>query len=314
MSNKLARAVRRWTSTAPIRPDGIYRSAIDALWFVRADGPSTAPTHALYSVSVCVIVQGAKEVAVGDHVLRYREGELLVVGVDLPITGRILEASPERPYLALALDLNPQGLFEAAREIDTLGSDDTSGTHGAEPGVFVGDMDEPTRGAFERIVGLLDTVDAIPSLYPSLERELYYWLLRRPYGESIARMVFPSHHTRRIAAAIYEMKACFPDPIRVSDLAEASKMSASRFHAHFKDVTGMTPLQYYKRLRLLEARRLLITERITAQDAAYAVGYESPSQFSREYARTFGAPPRQDTAEARASNAEICRPSGPTEQ
>ena len=269
---------------------------IEDLWFYRAHGP-THQQHHIYNASVCVIAQGTKEVAVGDRVLRYGEGDFLAVGVDLPVVTHVTEGSPERPYLALAFDLDPRLLFEVAQKAGRFGREASAGTPGdADPAIFVGALHAPARDAFERMVGLLDTPEAIPALYPAITRELYYWLLRGPYGAAIARMGLPDGHARRIASAIAAMKERFPEQIRVAELAEAAHMSPSRFHAYFKDVTATTPIQYYKRLRLLEARRRLVSEGATACDAAYATGYESPSQFSREYKRFFGAPPARDIA------------------
>lgn len=306
-NHPLARAIDRWT--LPSAGDGAgsdaplplaHATAIEDLWLYRAHGPA-GQQHYIYNASICYIAQGAKEVSVGDQMLRYGKGDFLAVGVHLPTVTRVTDASPERPYLALALDVDADLLFDVAQDVGSLGDKPATGQLGsADSGVFVGQLDDPSRAAFQRILGLLGTPDAIPALYPAITRELYYWLLRGPHGAAIARMVLPGGHARRIAAAIAAMKARFPGQVRVADLAEAARMSASRFHVHFKGVTAMTPIQYYKRLRLLEARRLLIAEGATARSAAYATGYESPSQFSREYARMFDAPPRADAAAARA--------------
>ena len=151
-----------------------------------------------------------------------------------------------------------------------------------------------------RLIRLLATPQAIPLLVPAIQRELCFWLLTGRHGSEICKLAHPDSHTQRIAQAIHVLRGDFARPIRIEELAAAARMSASSFHQHFKALTSMTPLQYQKNLRLLEARRLMLDETANATAAAYRVGYESPSQFSREYARMFGAPPRRDVAEFRA--------------
>ena len=166
-------------------------------------------------------------------------------------------------------------------------------------GVFVTDFDGPMADGVRRAMRLLETPRAIPMLYPAIMREWCYWLLTGPRGGDIARIVLANGHDRRVITAIQALRARFAEPVRVEELARIARMSPSAFHRQFKALTSMTPLQYQKRLRLLEARNLMLADAATAETAAFRIGYESASQFSREYARMFGAPPRRDVAQLR---------------
>lgn len=290
MPSPLARAVDRYTALHT--GDGsFYETAIEALAFVRFEAPMP-PEHAVYRASLCVVVQGTKEAVVGETVLTYGPGDCLVLALDLPLVAHVMEATPERPYLALVVALDPSLLVEVAQQAGIRASAPAQPALGA----FVGPLPAAASDALLRLVRLLDTPAAIPALVEPILRELYFWMLSGPDGPALARAALPGTAARRVAGAIRQMKDAFPGPVRVEALAQAAGMSASAFHAHFKAVTALAPLQYYKRLRLLEARRLLAAGAETARDVAFRVGYESPSQFSREYARTFGAPPARDAA------------------
>ena len=282
--------------------DGLYETEVDALGLIRADRPSH-PVHTVYEPTVCVVFQGAKQVTVGETVLEYGPGDHLVVGLDIPVVGRVTEASPEAPYLAVQVRLDLGLLAEVARDAGV--TVDPTDEDGAALRAFVAPLGRPAAEALDRLVGLLDTPRAIPALYPAVARELYYWLLVGPGGDAFARATLPGGHAAQIAEAVRQMQEAFPGPIRVGDLAESAGMSESSFYNHFQSVTGMPPLQYYKRLRLLEARRLLAAEGASARGAAFAVGYESPSQFGREYKRLFGAPPIRDAARLRTRRERV---------
>ena len=170
--------------------------------------------------------------------------------------------------------------------------------------MFVDALVSPVADCVARLIRLLDTPGAVPILYPSIMRELSFWLLTGPSGGRIARLALPSGHAQRIADAINVMREDIARPVRVEELAGAARMSPSSFHKHFKMLTSMTPLQYQKQLRLLEARRLMTADAANVANAAYRVGYESPSQFSREYARMFGAPPKRDVTALRTAAAQ----------
>jgi AraC-like DNA-binding protein len=234
-------------------------------------------------------------VAFGDRVLSYREMQALVVSLEVPAFGRVVEASAARPYLALSLELDTLLIGEMLNEVAWPAAADP-----VPPlGVFVADVDAALADALVRLLHLLDTPAAIPVLARQTLREIHYWLLAGPHAASIARLTSPDGRAQRIGRALQLLRENFDKPVRVAELAARAGMSASSFHAHFKALTAMSPLQYQKQLRLLEARRLIAADSASVAGAAYRVGYESPSQFSREYARMFGAPPRRHAAELR---------------
>ncbi len=268
---------------------GLFPTQITGVNVVRSF-QSMMPMRQIYRPSLCVVIQGAKEISFGSDRLDYRAMQCLVVSVELPASGRIVEASEECPYLGIMIDLDVAVLREVLEKlvIDPAPS--------AEPGpcVFVGNVDEPLADCMLRLIRLSDTPKAIPILYPSLMREICYWLLSGPHGRDLCNLALPDTATERVAKAIYVLHASFAKTLRVEQLANTARMSPSSFHQHFKALTSMTPLQFQKQLRLLEARRLMLAEAANVAEAAYQVGYESPSQFSREYSRTFGLAPKQD--------------------
>jgi AraC-like DNA-binding protein len=238
-------------------------------------------------------VQGAKQVTFGKRTLDYDELQCLIISVDLPAIGRVTRASATRPYMAIALEFDVQVMRAVMEELDNPPRPNDA----ADPGIFVDTMVEPLADCMLRLVRLLETPQAIPVLYPAIMREVCFWLLTGANGGEVCKHVLPDSHTRRIAAAIFMLRDNFTRPIRVEDLATAARMSPSSFHEHFKALTSMTPLQYQKHLRLLEARRLMLSDGANASSAAYQVGYESASQFSREYSRMFGVAPKRDALE-----------------
>ncbi|MBB6510630.1 AraC-like DNA-binding protein [Rhizobium soli] len=252
---------------------------------------SMMPMRQIYRPSLCVVIQGAKEIHFGSDRLDYRAMQCLVVSVELPASGRIVEASAEKPYLGVMIDLDVGVLREVLQQLDTPPAAPT------EPGpcVFVGNVDQPLADCILRLIRMSDTPKAIPILYPSLMREICYWLLIGPHGSVLCNLALPETATERVAKAIRVLHVDFAGTLRVEQLADVAQMSPSSFHQHFKALTSMTPLQFQKQLRLLEARRLMVSEAANVADAAYQVGYESASQFSREYSRTFGIAPKQDT-------------------
>jgi AraC-like DNA-binding protein len=284
---------------APGNGDIAIETAIAGLTLMRSTGPAIPHKARLYRPVLCLVVQGAKEMALGDRVLRYGEGEALVVSLELPAAGRVVEASPERPYLAIALDLDTGLIAEVLAELQVKPAADRA----SSLGLFVATIDAPLAGAFERLLGLLDAPAAIPVLGRQTIREIYYWLLAGPNGPAIARLTSPEGRAQRIARALRLLRENYAATLRIADLARAAGMSPSGFHQHFKALTGMTPLQYQKHLRLIEARNLIAAEMESVSRVAYRVGYESPSQFSREYSRLFGAPPRRHAVQQRGLSA-----------
>lgn len=269
-------------------PDfGLADTAIGGLQLIRVDRP-TVPIPAVYEASLCLIAQGAKRVALGDHEVVYDAARYLLVSLDLPLTGHILDASPEMPYLCCKIDLDQAMLAELILA-------EGGGPKAAEAlALAVYPSDPELVDAACRLVRLLDRPESIAPLAPLIRREILYRLLTGPHGPTLRHMARVDSHLGQIGRAIAHIRGGFERPLRIDDIAAAAGMSSSSLHAHFKAVTRMTPLDYQKQLRLQEARRLMLAEGASAGSAGFAVGYESPSQFSREYRRLFGAPPRAD--------------------
>ena len=286
----LAAAVSRWTA---IDGEPIV-TAIPTLALYRRTAPST-PTNCLYDPSVALIVQGAKKVLLGDESYLYDECRFLVTSVDLPVIGEIIEASPEKPFLAMAMKIDQRIVTELMVEarLSPPRAEQTG------RGMAVGEASLPLLHAFQRLVGLLDEPDSIPVLAPLIQREILYRLLTSGQGARLWQIASVGSQSHRIARAIDWLKTHATEPLRVDELAASVQMSTSTFHHHFRAVTAMSPLQFQKWLRLNEARRLMLTEHLDASTAAFRVGYESPSQFGREYHRLFGAPPLRDITSLR---------------
>ena len=259
------------------------------LAILRSDHPKP-PSHMISRPAVCIVAQGAKWATFGDQRLEYREGQALVVGVETPSIGRVVEASPGKPCLVLAFELDLAIMRSVAEGLDNPPR--ASGKPGR--GVFVSDFQGPLADCALRLVRLLDTPKAIPTLYPLIMREICYWLLIGPHGGEVARIALANSPSQRVIRAMHSLRSRFRETVRMDDLAQIARMSTSAFHRQFKALTSLTPLQYQKQLRLLEARRLMVSRALNVEAAAFEVGYESPSQFNREYARMFGAPPKRD--------------------
>ncbi|MCB1495545.1 MAG: AraC family transcriptional regulator [Bauldia sp.] len=253
---------------------------------------TTKPGPALYEPVFLLAVQGRKRLMVGDRVLEYGPGTCLMVSVDLPVTAQICEASAEAPYLAVGLRLDRAAIAAMLMEMP-----EPAGTGLAAIGVgpVTGALLEP----MVRLIRLLDQPADIPMLAPLAERELLYRLLQGPQGPVLRQIALRDSHLSRISRAIDWIRRHYDKSCRVEELAEIAGMSPSSFHRHFKAATAMSPLRYQKQVRLQAARDLLLARSVSAGGAAFAVGYESPSQFSREYARQFGMPPARDAARLR---------------
>lgn len=247
------------------------------------------PMRRIYRPSLCVVLQGAKQILFGQDTLDYGAMECLVVSMELPATGRIAKASPSEPFIGITIDFNVAMIREVLEQLGPSSVTDA----GPGPCVFVGQVDEPLAECVLRLVRMADTPKAVPILYPSVMREICYWLLSGPHGGGIRKLALPETQTERVAKAIYFLRDNFTRTLRVEQLAETARMSPSSFHQHFKALTSMTPLQYQKQLRLLEARHLMVSDALGVAEAAFRVGYESASQFSREYSRMFGAAPKR---------------------
>lgn len=256
-------------------------------------------TPSLYTPSLCVIVQGAKQVLLNNEIHRYEPSQYLAISVDLPVIGQITKATKQEPYLCLQIDLDTHIIGELMTSSNMVLPPDKS----TNRGIFVGTADNSLMESLVRLASLLQTPEDASYLSPLIIREIHYRLLRGEYGSHVAQLAFAGSNLQRIAQAIHLLKTKYTEAIRIEALAEAAHMSPSSFHFHFKEVTNMSPLQYQKRLRLMEARNLMLMGSVNAANAAYQVGYESASQFSREYARTFGAPPAKDIERIRVAAA-----------
>ena len=287
MPDQLTEALLRYTERQP--GESPYVTAIEGLIIMRSDHPKP-PTHMISRPAMCIVAQGAKWGSFGGNRLEYRAGQALVIGVETPSIGRVFEASPGEPCLVLAFELDLAIMRSVAEELET------PPTASGEPGrgVFVTDFQGPLADCALRLVRLLDTPKAIATLYPVIMREICFWLLTGPYGGDVARMTLANGPSQRVISAVHSLRSRFKEAVRIEELAQVARMSPSAFHRQFKALTSMTPLQYQKQLRLLEARRLMISDAVKVEAASFQVGYESPSQFSREYARMFGAPPKRD--------------------
>jgi AraC-like DNA-binding protein len=302
MLNGLLEAVTRYTN-AQI-DESPFVTVIDGLTILRANHEKP-PSHMVQKPALCVVVQGAKWTTFGNKRFDYRAGQALVVSVEMPASGRVIEASPSEPHLAVIIEFDLGVMREVMEGLDAppIVASDTG------HGVFVTDFDGPLAECVLRAVRLLDTPKAIPMLYPAIMREICYWLLTGPHGGDVARMTLANNHAQRVINAIHELRGRFAESVRIEELAAIAQLSPSAFHRQFKALTSMTPLQYQKKLRLLEARQLMISSATNVETAAFQVGYESPSQFSREYSRMFGTPPRKDVATLRRlASRDSCLP------
>ena len=293
MRSELAEVVGRYTE-AQAGPSP-FATAVPGLTLLRSDH-TKRPSHLIFKPALCVVVQGAKWTIFGDKRLDYRAGQALIVSLEMPALSAVAEASRAEPYLGAIIEFDLGVMREVAGSLPQIRAIQTpSGTSSdGVQGVFVTNFDGPLADCALRLVRLLETPAAIPVLYPAVMREICYWLLSGPQGGEILQVTVANSHPRCILSAIHSLRDRFSEPIRIEELASAAHMSASAFHRQFKSITSMTPLQYQKQLRLLEARRLLVAEEANVETAAFQVGYESSSQFSREYSRLFGMPPRRD--------------------
>jgi len=271
-----------------------HTTAIPGVSLYRRDAP-TAPVSGLYEPSVCMVVQGAKRVLLGDEAYVYNSQQYLITSVHLPTMVQIIEASPEDPYLGLKLKLDP-------REVLQLMVDSNLPAPRAQRssrGMATAAVTMPLLNAFQRLVDLLADERDIPILAPVIQREIIYRLLVGEQGARLRQIAAAGSQGQQIARAIDWLKGNFSQSVRIDELAAQANMSTSTFHHHFRSLTALSPLQFQKQLRLHEARRLMLAESLDAATAALEVGYESPSQFSREYSRLFGAPPLRDISHLR---------------
>ena len=277
------------------RTDGGHPTALPELTFWRFSHP-TAPIQVIQQPAVYVVVQGRKQVTVGGETYVYDPSQYLAVSLELPAVGNVVEATPEAPYLCLTLRVDAR---ELAALVVESGQPTPRDDHDGRA-IFVSALEAPLLDGLLRLVKLLDAPQDIPVLAPLIRRELHYRLLQGDQRGRLAEMALGDGRLRRVAGAITWIREHYAESLSVEALARLANMSPSALHAHFKAVAGVSPVQYQKHLRLQEARRLLLSEVSSAESIAYEVGYASPSQFSREYARLFGEPPRRDAERVRA--------------
>ncbi|UDL92746.1 AraC family transcriptional regulator [Mesorhizobium sp. PAMC28654] len=277
--------------------DGEYSTAIGSLFLSRRSRP-TQPVRTAQWPCFALVVQGEKSLGLGPELYRYGVGDYLVVSLDLPVASRVTQASAGRPHLGLGMAIVPKALKEALGRIDparpAIAPD-------AMRGVAVNAAPHDLLDASLRLLRLLDRPEDIAAMAPLIEQEILYRLLSGRFGQHLLQMAMADTVSNRIARATAWLRENFARPLRIEALAEHAGMSASSLHHQFKAVTAMTPMQYQKQLRLHEARRLMMIEKMDVGTAGYRVGYQSPSQFSREYRRLYGLPPLRDVAAANAS-------------
>ncbi len=272
-----------------ISDEGEFASGIPNLTFYRFDAP-TDPTGYLLEPSVCLILQGVKRVILGDSEHVYDANRFFVTSIDLPVIAQILEASASEPYVGMVLKLDRMQIAQLV--MDSSLPPVKTGTAGRA--IEFGTLSRPLLGAIGRWIDLLAEPEFIPALSPLIQKEILFRLLMTECGPKIRQIATGGSPTHQLSRAIEWIKANLSEKLRVEDLASRTGMSVSTLHHHFRSLTALSPLQFQKRLRLNEARRLMLAEHLDAATAAFEVGYESPSQFSREYSRLFGAPPLRD--------------------
>ncbi len=286
MTHTLLQAVRRYVDTYA-DPTGLAQTPIPGLTTIR----SATPSGLLYAISqplVCLVLQGSKQVAMGTQSFSFGAGDSLLITADVPPVSQVTRASADAPYLSLVLELDPAVIADLAMQM----KEEAAIADGTP--VCVEPTDAEVADAALRLMRLLDRPASIPVLHAQLVRELHYWLLEGKHGAAIRRLGWPDGHARRVGRAVALLRAEFARPLSVDRLAATAGMSPSSFHHHFRAVTSLSPMQFQKQLRLIEARRLMMSEGRSASSAAFAVGYESVPQFTREYGRMFGLPPGKD--------------------
>ena len=276
--------------------DGVFPLRLPGTYALRRSQMNTEPAYATLGPSLCLVAQGAKALMLGNEVFEYDPARMLVFAVDLPVSGQVTRASRRDPFLGFKLDLDPARVADLAARVFPRGVPKPSDNRG----LYVGRATDDIIDAVTRLLTLMARPEDADLLGPLVVDEILIRLLRTPIGTRVAQIGEPKSGVHRMGEAISWIRAHFAQPVTVDEMAASVRMSASSFHERFKAVTSLSPLQYQKVLRLHEARRLMLFQDMDASDACRRVGYLSPSQFSREYARFFGSAPMKDTARLRA--------------
>lgn len=279
-----------------VRDDGMHGTPIPGVSLIRSGTP-TMPMPVVYEPTLCLVAQGRKQVMLGTTAYVYDPARYLIASVDLPVTGSVIEASASAPYLCLMLDLDMTELSELALRHPAPGENDGA----PSAGLALNDTTPELLDAAVRLAALLDRPRDIEALAPLVVREILYRLLTDSGNGIVRQMATADSRLNQIARAIAWLREHYSETCRIDEIADIAGMSRSTFHAHFKAVTSMSPLEFRSQLRLQEARRLMVAEALDAAGAGYRVGYESPSQFSRDYARMFGMPPAKDAGRLRGA-------------
>src|SRR6476620_1990768 len=277
-----------------VQTDGDHNTIIPSLTLHRRSGP-TEPLHCIYNLGLGVVAQGDKQVLIGEQSIDYGPGQSMLTTIDLPVVSHVTRASSREPFLGLMLTLDVRSILQMASEMDAPRSrrDD------AHRSISFEALDATLLDALVRLVNLLDEPTLVPRLAPLIQQEITVRLLTGPHGPQLRHLVIAGSPSQQIAKVVAWLKQHFAQPLQGDDLADRAHMSPTTFRQHFRGLTGVSPLQYQKQLRLQEARQLMLNENLDAGSAGVRVGYESASQFSREYSRLFGAPPQRDVTRMR---------------
>ncbi|HSI50135.1 MAG TPA: AraC family transcriptional regulator [Ideonella sp.] len=289
----LALALRRATG------DGTHATAVPGLKLIRASAPA-ARLPVVYEPGLVLALQGAKQVQLGEEVLTYGPSHCLLVAMPLMPRSHVIQATPEQPYICLRFNCDTQALADLLLELDAGPPVTAVPAEPAAMGLNLAPVTAPLLDAALRLLQLLDTPQDLRMLAPLVQREIFYRVLTGPLGPRLRALAAGDSAAPRIARAVEQLTQRYDQPLRIDELAASAAMSPSTLHLRFKQLTTLSPLQFQKSLRLQHARRLMLAEGLDASTAAHRVGYESPSQFSREYRRLFGTPPRADISQLKA--------------
>ncbi|HKB89113.1 MAG TPA: AraC family transcriptional regulator [Opitutaceae bacterium] len=281
--------------------EGLHESPLSGTYCIKVSQPGPR-TKRRWGAALCIIVQGSKEIILGREIYRCDEAHYIATPIDLPVTNRVFSAMPEKPFLCLKIDFDPLILSEVAAQLEKGFPKEMENSL---PAVFIGKAGDRMLDAAIRLGKLFRTPEDAPVLGPLVIKEILYHLLNGADGPAIRQFVRSGSNMHKIFQAIYSLRSELDDDVDVAALSKAANMSRSAFFKHFKEATAMSPIQYQKRLRLLEARRLMTDEGETAEGSAFKVGYNSASQFSREYSRMFGNPPLRDTVKIKKTGHPI---------
>ena len=291
MNDQLLYYARRYADTHAGR-DGVAATPVEGVVILRETGP-TMLQYAVSKPLVALVLQGGKRVTIGSRTFDFGAGDSLFITTDVPTVSQITTASRILPYYSLVLELDPVIIAGLVSQIGSVPFETDQPVH-VEP------TEMEVADTALRLLRLLDRPQTLAVLGPQLSRELHYWLLSGRHGDAIRALGVTDSHAQRVARAVRMLRSHYAKPIKIEALAEAAGMSLSAFHVHFRSITSLSPLQFQKQLRLIEARRRLLAQGEAISDAAYGVGYESVPQFTREYGRMFGQPPARDIRQARA--------------